>query len=388
MHCVPFNSDFFVFFPVFSLFQLNTKGILTFGIELPDFLNVQFPLEYAAIAPFYSNVDTTNAGSETSISFSSQRSERNIQTANALVRRSFADASDFRATNVLIATWENVGRFRANNSVQNTFQVAIICGEEDTFVQFLYPRDGLNWLQGDLGDSGLPDIRAQVGFVAEDGRHFELKGSGTDNVIDLSFVCVCAVLWILKLWNWFFQAKYLNRLSNVGIPGAWLYRVGHLQYEDTIEEPDLVRSHEAEVYAPKSCANGGNLKCHISAICTDTAEGFCCKCKTGYYGNGYSCVKSDAPLRVTGTITGSIGDAKLNAQLQSYVVVADGRSYTAISPLDKDVGFKSQLLFTLGSVIGWLFAKPIANDNAPNGYEVSHSYLFDREIFRYRNALN
>lgn len=163
---------------------MNTKGVLTFGSELPNFLNVQFPLEYPAIAPFYSNIDTTNAGGETSISFTKElRSERNIQKAYELVRRSFADANDFHIVDVLVATWENVGRYNANNSVQNTFQVAIICGEEETFVQFLYPQNGLNWLQGDLGESGLPDVRAQAGFVSEDGRHYELKGSGTDNVI-------------------------------------------------------------------------------------------------------------------------------------------------------------------------------------------------------------
>lgn len=61
-------------------------------------------------------------------------------------------------------------------------KVAIINSEQDTFVQFLYPNTGLNWLQGDFGESGLPDIRAQAGFGAEDGRFFLLPGSGTENV--------------------------------------------------------------------------------------------------------------------------------------------------------------------------------------------------------------
>lgn len=51
-----------------------------------------------------------------------------------------------------------------------------------TYVQFLYPRGGLNWIQAENGQSGLPDIRARAGFVAEDGRFFMLKGSGSDNV--------------------------------------------------------------------------------------------------------------------------------------------------------------------------------------------------------------
>lgn len=61
-------------------------------------------------------------------------------------------------------------------------KVAIINSEQDTFVQFLYPSNGLNWLQGDFGESGLPDIRAQAGFCAEDGRLFLLPGSGSGNV--------------------------------------------------------------------------------------------------------------------------------------------------------------------------------------------------------------
>ena len=49
-------------------------------------------------------------------------------------------------------------------------------------MQFLYPASGLNWLQGENGPLGLPDIRAQAGFVSEDGRYFNLEGSGTENV--------------------------------------------------------------------------------------------------------------------------------------------------------------------------------------------------------------
>lgn len=46
----------------------------------------------------------------------------------------------------------------------------------------MYPNTGLNWLQGETGESGLPDVRAQAGFVSEDGRYLALAGSGTNNV--------------------------------------------------------------------------------------------------------------------------------------------------------------------------------------------------------------
>lgn len=58
----------------------------------------------------------------------------------------------------------------------------IFCGAEHTYVQFLYPENGLNWLQSDVSESGLPDVRAQAGFISDDGQFFNLKGSGTESV--------------------------------------------------------------------------------------------------------------------------------------------------------------------------------------------------------------
>lgn len=84
-----------------------------------------FPLDYASIAPFYSNIDTTNAGPETSITLSKLSSERNNRLAYEAVRRNFAVKENFRIINVVVATWEHVGHFRENNTDQNTFQVGI-----------------------------------------------------------------------------------------------------------------------------------------------------------------------------------------------------------------------------------------------------------------------
>lgn len=89
-------------------------------------MNEPFPLEYASIAsiaPFYSNVDTTEAGPETSISCSNASTERNVRLAFDAVRRNFAVNDDFRVVSVIVATWENVGHYRKNNTEQNTFQV-------------------------------------------------------------------------------------------------------------------------------------------------------------------------------------------------------------------------------------------------------------------------
>lgn len=165
----------------------------------------------------------------------------------------------------------------------------------------------------------------------------------------------------------------MSQLSNNGRPGSWIYRVGHLDFEKNVEEPDQSRYYQQELEHPRSCGSGGNLKCHFSAVCEDSRLSFSCKCKSGYYGNGYSCIKNDVPLRVSGKLTGKINDLPLDAQLQSYVVLSDGRTYTAVSPLDSGVGYSTQLAYSIGSAIGWMFAKPVPNDNAPNGYQVNSS---------------
>lgn len=169
-------------------------------------------------------------------------------------------------------------------------------------------------------------------------------------------------------------------MSNHGQAGSWIFRVGHVGYESNIEEPNQSHFFQQEVQHPRSCGSGGKLKCHISATCRDTRLSFACACKPGYYGNGYNCIKNDVPLRVAGQITGKINDTPVKAQLQAYVVLSDGRSYTALNPLDASIGHSTQLVWPFGSAIGWLFAKPLANDNAPNGYQVNFIFTLSVQL--------
>lgn len=51
-----------------------------------------------------------------------------------------------------------------------------------SYALFLYPEDGIKWIQGDGKVQNLPDARAQAGFMSGDGRLYALRGSGSEQV--------------------------------------------------------------------------------------------------------------------------------------------------------------------------------------------------------------
>lgn len=333
--------------------------------EFPEFLNIPFPIEYPAISPFYSNIDISAADSSTKISHYQSTDANLLNKASTVVRGAFSGASSFRASSLLVVTYSKVPKWRGESRERmyefNTFQVAVISNAEESYVEFLYPESGINWVQAESGESGLPDIRARAGFVSSDGRFIALKGSGTDKV------------------------RFLSETSNYGQPGRWLYRVGKLQEGENVQDPDNVSQHE-ETAHPQNCASGGRLQCHSSATCEDLPSSFYCKCKDGFYGNGFSCIKNNVPIRVTGSITGHIGTENLASQLQAYIVMVDGRAYTAISALTGDLGLKVQLLQVIGGAIGWIFAKPVGN--ILNGYQITGGKFNHSSNIRFASGEN
>lgn len=93
----------------------------------------------------------------------------------------------------------------------------------------------------------------------------------------------------------------------------------------------------------------------------------------------------DVPLRANGKVNGRINSEKLeNLDLQSYIVMADGRAYTAISKIPQSIGFDIQTLQILGGVIGYVFAKPVRN--ALNGYQLTGGVFNHTATIRFLNT--
>lgn len=143
-------------------------------------MNAEFPLPYPSIAAFYTNVDTTESGDV----FYRETAETHVLTkAEESVQNNFHDYYDFKPTSVFIVTWLDVTYSSVKpQKPKNSFQIAVISNGTESFVELLYPDREIQWIQRESEELSLPDAKAQVGFVAEDGRVFTLRGSGSDQI--------------------------------------------------------------------------------------------------------------------------------------------------------------------------------------------------------------
>ncbi|KAK9309648.1 hypothetical protein QLX08_000853 [Tetragonisca angustula] len=325
---------------IFNSIFVNGNGVLSFARSMQRFFNIAFPLDDPVIAPLYTHVDTRGSGR---VYYGETNAPEVLARGGGMVRSAFTDVVEFVPTHVFLVTWVDVGYYNGKNDKVNTYQVAIISNGTHSYVEFLYPENGVQWIQGESHPNGLPDAKAQAGLMSE-GRIYTLKGSGTD------------------------QIQNIDKWSNVNRPGQWLFQVGPISDDSDVKVPDNIEDNSATNQVV-NCRTGATT-CHNRATCVDYEVGFCCHCKQGFFGNGKSCLPNDIPLRVNGRVSGTINDVEFPARdLQCYVQPKDGRTYTALSRVPEEIGASFQLLGNLGSVIGWLFAKSIGETK--NGYELT-----------------
>ncbi|XP_068165011.1 nidogen-2 [Antennarius striatus] len=126
-------------------------------------------------------------------------------------------------------------------------------------------------------------------------------------------------------------------------------------------------------------------QCSQNAFCSDYATGFCCYCQSGFYGNGRHCLPEGAPQRVSGKVSGTVtvGSTPVelnNIDLHAYIVVGDGRAYTAISEVPEPLGWALMPVAPIGELFGWLFALELPNSQG--GFKVTGA-----EFIRYAEVI-
>lgn len=186
---------------------VNNNGLITTSSSYSGFVSSSFPLSSVAmIAPYWCDVDTRPGGTVSSpiagveadrvyarVDSSSSATQSSIQS---YIRAAFPSDSSYTPSRSLIATWYRVGRFANRYDLLNSFQAVITTNGQRSYVMFLYPPGGIEWVTSD--SSGFP----QAGFNAGDGViSTSLPDSRTAAI------------------------QSIATASNVGVSGLWVYRV-------------------------------------------------------------------------------------------------------------------------------------------------------------------
>ncbi|XP_068401557.1 nidogen-2 isoform X3 [Eschrichtius robustus] len=154
-------------------------------------------------------------------------------------------------------------------------------------------------------------------------------------------------------------------------------------------EDDISSNTEVFTYnaANKETCEHNHERCSRHAFCTDYATGFCCHCRSRFYGNGKHCLPEGTPHRVNGKVSGHlrVGHTPVHftdADLHAYVVGDDGRAYLAIGHIPQPAAQALLPLTPIGGLFGWLFA--LERPGWENGFSLTGAtFIHDMEVTFY-----
>ncbi|XP_018118631.1 nidogen-1 isoform X5 [Xenopus laevis] len=430
-----------------STLFVTTNGMIATSKPPPedDYLE-QFPPDFGLIAPFLSDIDTSEGGN---VFYREDTSQDVLHLASKHINRGFP-GSTFIPKSALVFTWEDVLPYYSQrgdaipHNKGNTFQAVLASDESKSYAIFLYPEDGLNFHGTQPKNNYNEENSARVGFSKGAEAFILWKTKGPHN----------------EFANDYYSLEMLRWKTNSGMQGVWIYEIGgpstlksvvaaNVEHFATLDEKEENHSEETEDFNDhyvteqdyennplkpnipglnlipvdpyldqedvilgnvnfqvpsfpqnnpqivivddeledtgvvfqyntgnqQTCANNRH-QCSSQAFCKDYSTGFCCTCIPGYYGNGRQCVAEGSPQRVNGKVKGKIyvGSNPIpvvfeGIDLHSYVVVNDGRAYTAISTIADSLGYSLLPLASIGGVIGWMFS--VQQPGYKNGFSIT-----------------
>ena len=156
---------------IYDFLYINNNGLITFDAKSEAYTGQLFPVTGfgSVIAPFWADVDTTVTGTPTTTpggnSTGSDRVYYDLDPVN----------------HVLTVTWDDVGRYYAQSSTANAFQLQLI-GQGNGDFDIVFRYESINWLNG---VASTPNSAA-AGYDAGDGVHYaNVAGSVTSQMLDI-----------------------------------------------------------------------------------------------------------------------------------------------------------------------------------------------------------
>uniref|UniRef100_A0A8C2E5M2 Nidogen 1b n=1 Tax=Cyprinus carpio TaxID=7962 RepID=A0A8C2E5M2_CYPCA len=417
------EQTLFFFKGEFDKVYVNTNGFISLAEPTgeSEYLG-KMPASFGMIAAFLGDLDTTDGAGY--VYFRQDKSPDVLQRVAEHISQAFPSDDEIEPTHAIIVTWENVapqGERGPGDTIviiQNTFQLVVANMKSASYAILLYPEENMQFGSTLIHDEDQP---VEVGFNegkvpgwfswgSTQGIYYRITEDSEESI------------------------NALAQETNSGRPGVWVYEIGtsplftsitpgevtevtevteatevtevtsvETVVESLVPEPSsstpdepqhryryvqpqqpqnpqvlIIDEDELNVdvfsYNYETCSSNKH-KCSVFADCRDYADGYCCHCKPGYYGNGKDCIAEGKPQRMNGKVSGRIyvGDSPSpvefsNNDLHSYVVTNDGRAYIAISSIPSSIGPSLQPLPALGEAIGWAFA--LQQPDYRNGFSI------------------
>ncbi|XP_016359718.1 nidogen-1-like [Sinocyclocheilus anshuiensis] len=431
------EQTLFFFKGTFDKVYVNTNGFisLTNPTDESEYLG-KMPASFGMIAAFLGDLDTTDGAGY--VYFRQDKSPDVLQRAAEHIGQAFPSDDEIEPTRAIIVTWENVApqgeRGTGGEYARNTFQLVVANMESASYTILLYPEESMQFGSTLIDDE---DQLVEVGFnegkvpgwfgwATTQGSYYRISEDSEESISALAQETNSGRpgVWVYEIGKsplftsitpgevtevtseetvvdspvpepsvpWIRQREELQTseapyemlttspepFGESSTPDELQHR--YVQPQQRPQNPQVLIIDEDELnvdvfsYNYETCSSNKH-KCSVFADCRDYADGFCCHCKPGYYGNGKDCVAEGKPQRMNGKVSGRIyvGGSPSpvefsNNDLHSYVVTNDGRAYIAISSIPSSVGPSLQPLLALGEAIGWAFA--LQQPDYHNGFSI------------------
>lgn len=162
-----------------------TNGVLSFDSAVQTWSTAPFPnASFAMIAPLWCDADTRETGGGT-VWYRLEQDAPDLAQISGIISSQLPTASGFQATFAVIATWDHVGYYAFKTDKLNTFQAVVATNGSQTYVIYLYPADGINWLQSQVTGGGYPLAGFNASATGNNAYH-NLPFSGTADLAGLA----------------------------------------------------------------------------------------------------------------------------------------------------------------------------------------------------------
>uniref|UniRef100_A0A673G3M9 Nidogen-1-like n=1 Tax=Sinocyclocheilus rhinocerous TaxID=307959 RepID=A0A673G3M9_9TELE len=345
------EQTLFFFKGKFDKVYVNTNGFisLTDPTDESEYLG-KMPASFGMIAAFLGDLDTTDGAGY--VYFRQDKSPDVLQRAAEHIGQAFPSDDEIEPTHAIIVTWENVapqGERGTGGEYRNTFQLVVANMESASYGILLYPEESMQFGSTLIDDE---DQLVEVGFnegkvpgwfgwATTQGSYYRISEDSEESINALAQETNSGRpgVWVYEIGTsplftsitpgevtevtseetmvdspvpepsvpWIRHREELQTseapyetlttspepFGESSTPDELQHR--YVQPQQRPQNPQVLIIDEDELnvdvfsYNYEMCSSNKH-KCSVFADCRDYADGFCCHCKPGYYGNGKDCV--------------------------------------------------------------------------------------------------